>query len=40
MFNSNPFSAVSPRRPIWERETRTARIVRERRGYRLWSKEA
>lgn len=40
MFGSNPFSAISPRRPIWERETRTARMLHERRGYRLWTKGA
>ncbi len=40
MFGSNPFTARSPRTPIWERETRTARIVCERRGYRLWTKGA
>ncbi len=40
MFNGNPFTATSPRRPIWARETRTARMIGERRGYRLWSKGA
>ncbi len=40
MFSSNPLAAISPRRPIWERETRTARMIGERRGYRLWTKAA
>jgi hypothetical protein len=40
VFSNNPFTAISPRRPIWERETSTARIVRERHGYRLWTKGA
>lgn len=40
MFVNNPFGAISPRRPIWERDTRTARMIGERCGYRLWTKGA